>query len=168
MRKTTALLIMIAMLTAASAQAQAVGSVRGGARDRAPVMDAKDFNIQKFEGRVVLMAFWRAGEEESDAMTPWLSHLQETYGHDGLSVVAVNLNSQSGAAADAVGTMNPHIQVVLDPTSRLASRYEIGRVPSGLLYDRAGGPRGSFTGFVVEDADTLATDIEELLKMKPE
>ena len=173
MKKTTALLVLAALLivsaiASASAHAQAVGSVRGGARDRAPVLDAKDFNLQNFEGRVVLLAFWKAGEEQSDAMVPWLSHLQEDFGQDGLSVVAVNLNNQSAAAAGAVETMHPHVQVVLDPTSRLATRYHLGTIPSGLLFDRAGGSRGSFTGFVGGETDTLEVDIVELLKEKPE
>lgn len=169
MRNNTVLLVLATLLvTLASAQAQSVGSVRGGSRDRAPVLDARDFNIKNYEGRVVLVAFWRVGDEESDIMAPWLSDLQGRYGQDGLTVVAVNLNSQSSAAAGAVGLMDPHIQVVLDPTSRLATHYQLGRVPSGFLYDRAGGDRDSFAGFRSGMTDTISVVIEELLKEKPE
>jgi len=168
MKKTTVLLVLAILLASASvAHAQAVGSVRGGARDRAPVLDAKDFNLQKYLGRVVLLVFWKSPDEESAAMLPWLSLMQEDYGEDGLSVVAVNTDAKSGAAKEAVQIIHPHIQVVLDPTSRLVARYELGKIPSGFFYDRAGGSRGSFTGFVSGETDTVAIDIEKLLKEKP-
>ena len=53
-------LIATVVLVGAMALAGPEGSVRGGNRDRVPVLAARDFNLDALEGRVVLVGFWRA------------------------------------------------------------------------------------------------------------
>jgi hypothetical protein len=45
------ILFGVSTLAVWSASAQMEESVRGGNRDRAPVINVRDFNLQKYEGR---------------------------------------------------------------------------------------------------------------------
>ena len=160
--KKTLLIIALVSLTTSVALAQ-TGAVRGGSRNRVPVLTVKDFNLKALEGRVVLMAFWKVPDPANDTMVPWLNRLQAEYGEAGLTVVAVNVNERSSAGSDAAAVMHDQIQIVLDPTGRLASHHRLGGVPGGIFFDRAGGRRGDFLGFSHGGMDTLTAQVDSLV-----
>lgn len=157
MKKILTILTAVALL-APAALAQ-TGAVRGGDRDRLPVLDAKDFNLKRLAGRVALVAFWKTPDEASDLMLPWLSGLQEEYGQAGLTVVAVNENEKTAGAADAAAVLHPRIQLVIDAQGRLPTRYGLSQVPGLVLFDRAGERRGLYQGFAADEADSLAAAV---------
>jgi thiol-disulfide isomerase/thioredoxin len=164
MKKTLTISALFVLLaTAALAQTGGVGAVRGGSRDRIPVVDAKDFDLNKLAGRVALVAFWKTPDEESARMLPWLNQLQQDLDGKGLTVVAVNVDEKAGAAVDALSLFHPRIQVVIDSRGRMPSRYGLSQVPGAVLFDRGGGRRGEMIGFPVSLTDSLTTVVTALV-----
>lgn len=158
------ILLILALVTLAAGAAFAqVPASRGGSRDRVPVLPAEDFKLESLEGRVVLMAFWNTPDEASARMLPWLSRLQEDFGVDGLTVVAVSVDQKSSASTEAVGALHPRIQVVLDPTGRMVAKQELAQVPGGVFFDREGVRVFDFIGFKNEDIELLTPVVEAMV-----
>lgn len=160
------LLLMGAVVFAGGAAAQVTGAVRGGDRERVPVLSAKDFQLKSLEGRVVLVEFWSTGEELCRESLPWLTVMQARYGSRGLTVVAVNLDREASQAKEMFGMLDPGIQVVLDPLRAMAARYEVEQIPSSFLYDRKLALRATHSGFDAEDTGAREEEIAELLAEK--
>ena len=161
------LLVGVGILAAGVASAQLEESVRGSSRNRAPVIDVRDFNLKSYEGKVVMIAFWQGREcATCESYIPWLADMQGRYGEEGLVIVAVNQDQESAAAADLVNKIHSRSQIVLDPTRKMASSYQIEGVPSTYLYDRNLNLTEKFTGFVKEETEPMEKAVEELLKKK--
>ncbi|MCK9995133.1 MAG: TlpA family protein disulfide reductase [Candidatus Krumholzibacteria bacterium] len=163
------LLVVLITMVGALALAGPEGSVRGGDRDRTPVLSVKDFNLQAYEGKVVLIGFWqRQGPqcEDCEAYISWLTRMQESHGKEGLVIVAVNQDQVETAALDLMKLIHPRIQVVMDPTGKMGSRYELEGIPSSYMYDRNLNMQAKFVGFVPEETEAMEKEIVKLLKKK--
>ena len=155
------------LLNAHSGLAQSDVGVRGGSRDRVPVISVKDFDLQRFEGKVVLIGIWQAVQCGTCAdFIAWLSDMQGLYGEEGLVVVAVNQDLESKAATDLLNSIHKRALVVLDPTGKMGSALEIEDVPSTYLYDRNQNLTDKFAGFVKEETAPAEEAIKNLLAKK--
>jgi cytochrome c biogenesis protein CcmG/thiol:disulfide interchange protein DsbE len=166
---TIPLLVALITLTGTLALAGPEGSVRGGDRDRVPVLDVKDFNLEAYEGKVVLVGFWQKQGPQCElcqAYISWLTRMQESHGQEGLVIVAVNQDLDEAAALDLMKLIHPRTQVVLDPTLKMGSRYKLEGMPSSYMYDRNLNMQAKFVGFVPEETEAMEKEIVELLKKK--
>ncbi len=165
-RKIIPVLLLIGLM-AAVALAGPEGSVRGGSRDRAPVLSPKDFNLKRLEGKVVLIGFWQGIDcKPCEAYILWLTQMQADHGEDGLVIVAVNQDRDSAGASDLANKIHPRTQIILDPTGRMGSDYQLEGMPSTYLYDRNLNMKYKFVSFVPEESDSLETAIVDLLKQE--
>ncbi len=64
--------------------------------------------------------------------------MQQKYGSLGLTVVAVNLDSDRADADRFLASMPSGFQIQFDPEGRLAKRYEVEAMPSSYILDRTG------------------------------
>lgn len=162
------LIVMTGSLTMTGSMALAgpEGTVRGESRDRVAVLSVKDFNLQKYEGKVVLVGFWQARCEQCDAYISWLTRMQESHGEEGLVIVAVNQDQDTSSATDLIKKIHPKTQVVIDPTGKMGSQYELEGMPSTYLYDRNLNMQAKFVGFVPEETKPAEDEIVKLLKKK--
>jgi hypothetical protein len=161
------LVVLLIGLVAAIALAGPEGSVRGGSGDRAPVLAPQDFQLDRLEGKVVLMAFWR-GKDCLPCVDyiAWLNRMQAYHGEEGLAVVAVNEDLDSAAATDLANNINPQTQIILDPMEKMGASYQLEGIPSTYLYDRNLNMKYKFVGFAADDADSLEAVIVDLLKQE--
>ena len=159
------LLVGVTLAFSTMALAGLEESVRGGDRDRVPVMDVRDFNLKKYEGKVVLIAFWQKLEcDQCKAYISWLSTMQSQFGKEGLIVVAVNQDLESSAATSMLNQIHSRSQVVLDPTHRMRSSYKLEGMPSTYLYDRNQNMTDKFVGFIPEETEAMEKAIAGLIK----
>lgn len=160
------LIAMIGAMTGPVALAGPEGTVRGESRDRVAVLSVKDFNLQTLEGKVVLVGFWKSDCEQCEAYISWLTRMQTSHGDEGLVIVAVNQDKNASAATDLLNKISPKIQVVIDPTGKMGSRYQLEGMPSSYLYDRNLDMQTKFVGFVPEETGPMEEAIEKLIKKK--
>ena len=165
----TPLLAVLITMVGALALAGPEGSVRGGDRDRVPALSVKDFNLEAYEGKVVLVGFWQKQGpqcEQCQAYISWLTRMQESHGKEGLVIVAVNQDTEEAAALDLMPMIHPRTQVVIDPTRKMGSRYKLEGMPSSYMYDRNLNMQAKFVGFVPEETEAMEEEIVRLLKIK--
>ncbi len=106
--------------------------------------------LKAYAGRVVYVDFWASWCGPCAQSFPWLNRMQAKYG-DRLSIVAVNLDTDSAAAKDFLSRHPAHFDVLYDPAGQLAERYRIGGMPSAVILGADGAVVHQHSGF--RDAD---------------
>ncbi|HHX74101.1 MAG TPA: TlpA family protein disulfide reductase [Firmicutes bacterium] len=113
-----------------------------------PAIDGGEIKLSGLRGQVVMLNFWSAGCGPCRAEMPYMQEVYEELRDEGLTIVAVNLDSPLIAAAFAqeYGLTFP---VVTDTEYDVSLRYEVQYIPKTLILDRRGIIRfvgvGSFT-----------------------
>ena len=92
--------------------------------------------------------------------------IKGTYEDQGLSVVAVNLDTDRGAADKFLNRFHPTFDVRFDPKGDLAALYDVHAMPSSVLIDRHGVVRFTHLGFRPVDGPVYEAQVRELLAEK--
>lgn len=125
---------------------------------------AEEFQLENWQGKVVLMDFWASWCKPCEKSMPWLSHLQNTYGDDGLQIVAVNLDQDWQDALKMAYGLPSEVVLVHDPKGILADVRNLQGMPSAYLYDREGRLNAVHVGFTPSETADKEKEIEELLQ----
>ena len=126
-------------------------------------ISAEEFQLENWQGKVVLMDFWASWCKPCEKSMPWLAGLQSTYGVDGLQVVAVNLDQNWEDAIKMASSLPPEIVLVHDPKGILADARNLQGMPIAYLYDRSGRLNAVHVGFTPSETADKEKEIEELL-----
>ncbi|MBU2502516.1 TlpA family protein disulfide reductase [bacterium] len=124
---------------------------------------AERFDLGAYSGKVVLMDFWASWCKPCRKSMPWLRTMQETFGGQGLVVVAVNLDKDPGKATAMMQELGTDVVIVTDPGGILAEAYKLEAIPSTFIYDRQGKLVSSHKGFDPDEAETRATELGTLV-----
>jgi thiol-disulfide isomerase/thioredoxin len=115
------------------------------------------------QGKVVWLDFsasWCAPCRQS---FPWMNAMQRTYGPQGLSVVAVNLDRDRAAAEKFLAAMPAEFALEFDPDGSLATLYDVEAMPSSYLIDRSGDVVARHLGFRESRRDEYEAAIRSAL-----
>lgn len=125
----------------------------------------KDFHLEDFQGKVVLLDFWASWCKPCAQSLPWLAAMQDKHGAAGLQVVAVNLDGDLAAADTMLEMLDDGIVVVHDPRGDLAARFQLEGMPSAFVFRRDGELAASHVGFLAGES---ANREEELIRLLQE
>jgi cytochrome c biogenesis protein CcmG, thiol:disulfide interchange protein DsbE len=145
------------MLTAA---AMLCISCLGRARADVPV------DLESFRGRVVYLDFWASWCAPCRQSFPWMQRMQDIYGPQGLTVIAVNVDRSRQDAERFLAAFNPSFDVRYDPAGSLAEHFKVEGMPTGLLIDRHGVARFTHIGFRPVDRAAYESQLRQLLSEK--
>lgn len=126
---------------------------------RAPEFVARGIDGESFElsgTGVQVVTFWSTLNEGSSEARPQFARFAEQYGKEGVSFAAVYVNGAPGEDENA-----PYV-VIQDSSGRLASRYNVKRVPR-LFLVRDGRIELVQNGFYQENDEVLRNKLEEIL-----
>ena len=105
------------------------------------------------DGRVVLVDFWASWCGPCLRSFPWMNELIDDLEAQGLTILAINLDSDR-AAADAFLRENPaRFSVVFDPEGTYANQFDVDVMPSSFLVSRDGFVVNRHRGFQTKDTD---------------
>lgn len=124
------------------------------------------FDLTNLRGRVVYLDFWASWCGPCKQSFPWMQAMKETYERQGLTVVAVNLDSGRADANKFLAQFKPTFDVRFDPRGELAESYKIEGMPSSVLIDRHGVTRFTHVGFRPVDGAIYEAQLRELLAEK--
>ena len=120
-------------------------------------------DLNGFRGRVVYLDFWASWCGPCRQSFPWMQTLKNTYADQGLTVLAVNLDSDRAEADRFLRQFSPTFDVRFDPKGELAAFYKVHDMPSSVLIDRHGVTRFIHAGFRPLDAPVYEAQVRELL-----
>jgi len=123
-----------------------------------------DVDLSRFEGKVVYLDFWASWCDPCRDSFPWMAELKETYGAQGLEIIAVNLDKERQQADEFLQTLEVNFIVAFDPAGESASKYELRGMPGSYLIGRDGNIHASHLGFRDKDKAKLETAIQKLLQ----
>jgi cytochrome c biogenesis protein CcmG, thiol:disulfide interchange protein DsbE len=116
-------------------------------------------DLAAFRGQVVYLDFWASWCAPCLESFPFLNHLQQTLGPQGLTIIAVNLD-RSRADADRFLQAHPaQFRVIFDPDGVLPQRFSVHGMPSSFLIDRTGIVQLRHEGFRRADRDLLEQQV---------
>jgi hypothetical protein len=92
--------------------------------------------------------------------------IKSTYEAQGLTVVAVNLDTNRADADKFLRQFRPTFDVRFDPKGDLAEFYQVQGMPSSVLIDRHGVRRFVHVGFRPIDGALYEAQVRELLAEK--
>jgi peroxiredoxin len=95
-----------------------------------------------------------------------MNTMQQRYGPQGLSIVAINLDQKPEMAQRFLQEMPAKFTVAYDPEGKTAEQYNVQGMPSSYLIDRNGHIRQTHIGFRQKDKASLEQVIREVLNEK--
>jgi cytochrome c biogenesis protein CcmG, thiol:disulfide interchange protein DsbE len=119
--------------------------------------------LESLRGKVVYLDFWASWCVPCRQSFPWMDHLQQVLGRDGLVVVAVNVDHERADADRFLRELAPGFRVAYDPEGTLAEQYHVHGMPTSFLIDREGKVQLQHAGFRTRDRDELEARIRTLL-----
>ena len=86
--------------------------------------------LAQFKGQVVYLDFWASWCAPCRESFPWMNRLQNELGHDGLVVIAVNVDRERADADRFLREHPAHFRIVYDPDGLLAEKFGVRGMPT--------------------------------------
>lgn len=119
--------------------------------------------LQDYHGRVVYLDFWASWCAPCQQALPEYERWYRQWQSRGLTVLAVNLDSDPAAATKLLKRRPLSFPIAFDPKGVWAERYALPTMPSSYLIDRRGIVRKVHGGFRPEDLPMLEALIDKTL-----
>ena len=107
-------------------------------------------DLDRYEGRVVLVDFWASWCVPCRRSFPWMNEMHDKYSEAGLVIVAINLDNNAIDAAVFLDKYPPHFQIVYDTDRLIAREFGVQAMPSSFLIGRDGSVIDGHLGFKVK------------------
>ena len=127
---------------------------------------AGDLDLTAYRGKVVYLDFWASWCVPCRLSFPWMKQIQQSYGHNGLVVIGVNVDHDRGLADEFLRASNPDFKIVYDPSGAIASQYNFRDMPTSVLIGRDGKVHFTHDGFFPTKKGAYIADIVALLNQK--
>ncbi len=127
-------------------------------------LDGPNLRLSEFRGRVVLLGFWASWCGDCRAQMRRLGGLAERYAGAGFDLLAVNLDTDTGQARDAVDALDLGFPVLHDVGGTVSAAYDVSSMPYVLVIDRDGVVRAEFDGYRRGDEEAYLEQVGRLLE----
>jgi thiol-disulfide isomerase/thioredoxin len=127
---------------------------------------AEPLDLSRYKGKVVYLDFWASWCTPCHLSFPWMNDLLQTYGWDGLAVIAVDLDRDRHAADAFLAESRGALDIVYDPKGDIAQQFNFKDMPTAILIGRDGRIRATHSGFVTSQEGAYQADVAQLLQEK--
>ncbi|MGB1092120.1 MAG: TlpA family protein disulfide reductase, partial [Oceanobacter sp.] len=128
---------------------------------------AADIDFDSLKGRVVLLDFWASWCGPCRKSFPWMQQMEDKYKSSGLTVIAVNLDSDPEMANEFLQTYEPSFRIEYDPEGVLKDMFGVRAMPTSFLINREGQVESRQMGFRTSQQDVYEEELHSLLNQKP-
>ena len=125
---------------------------------------AQSLALASLRGSVVYVDFWASWCVPCRLSMPALDALYKQHRARGFAVVGVNKDVSVADARRFLVKVPVTFTLVSDAQDAVARAFDVKAMPSGYLVDRKGVVRKVHRGFTAETGESLALEIEVLLK----
>jgi peroxiredoxin len=112
-------------------------------------LDGRKFSLADYRGKTLVVSFWASWCGPCRIEMPLLAAFyQQTHSsHADFEMLAISIDSDRDAAANAAKTLRIPFPVVLDPDNRVSDSYGVDSIPMMFIIDRTGKVTHSHVGF---------------------
>jgi thiol-disulfide isomerase/thioredoxin len=125
--------------------------------------DDDPLGLDLLKGKVVYVDFWASWCAPCRESFPWMNRMQSELGHDGLVIIAVNVDREHADAEQFLRSHAAQFRIVYDPQGRLPEKFGVRGMPTSFLIDRNGHIQLRHEGFFIKDSDALARQVRTLV-----
>jgi thiol-disulfide isomerase/thioredoxin len=129
----------------------------------AEVFNIKDFNLEKYSGKVVYLDFWASWCKPCQKSFPWMNKLHSKYPSDKFEVVTINLDQQSADMEDFLKKIPAGFDIYHDPDGKIAEKFQLQGMPTSFLINARGKLVKKHIGFYNDKRIAYEKEIEALL-----
>lgn len=129
----------------------------------AAVYASDPVDLTALKGRVVYLDFWASWCAPCLKSFPFMNHLQQALGPQGLTVIAVNVDRDRADAERFLREHPAQFRLAFDPQGSLPERFEVHGMPTSFVIDRAGVVQVRHEGFRIADSGALEQQIRSWL-----
>ncbi|MCP4301680.1 MAG: TlpA family protein disulfide reductase [Gammaproteobacteria bacterium] len=126
----------------------------------------QDFDLAKYQGKVVVLDFWASWCVPCRRSFPWLNAMNAKYGHDGLVVIGINVDQEPASAAEFLQKYPASFQISYDTNGVLAKEFGVQAMPSSFVIGRDGQINAHHLGFKVKRQDEYEAVIVAALRQE--
>lgn len=112
-----------------------------------PSSDGHNIKLSDFKGQVVYVDFWASWCKPCRKSFPFMNSLQKKYGKQGLKVIAINLDSDKGAAKSFLQKNPANFTIAYDADGKTPEQFGLMVMPTTYLIDRQGNLVNTHKGF---------------------
>lgn len=123
-------------------------------------------NLEQYHGKVVYVDFWASWCGPCRQSFPVMNELQEAYGEDNFVIIAINEDSEPGAAEQFLAQYPANFTIFYDQNGELAKYFKVDAMPTSYLLDQTGAAKYRHRGFRQKDVAKLEQQIESLLSVQ--
>lgn len=131
-----------------------------------PAHASAKLDLAPYKGRVVYLDFWASWCAPCRHSFPWMERLRETYGPQGLTILAVDVDANHSDAERFLQQFDPRFKIRFDPSGSLAASYKVEGMPTSFMIDRHGVVRFTHAGFRPGDETKIEGELRTLLDEK--
>lgn len=153
--------IVAACLAASGAQAIEAGNALPLAS--VPSADSGAVTLVDGKARATYIDFWASWCGPCRRSFPWMNHLQQKFGAQGLRIVAINVDSKRSDANDFLAQVPAKFELAYDARGDVARRFGVETMPSSVLVGGDGKVIAVHQGFRDEDEAALEARIAAAL-----
>jgi len=170
-----AVVLVVGLAWASRDRFQPVGPGSEAPAFQAPSLEGDTVGLSEYEGQVVLLNVWATWCAPCRQEMPSMERLYQTYGDDGLRVVAVSIDARAGST-DEFGRPGGDLEafadrhdltftILHDPRGRIRDVYQTTGVPESFVIGKDGVIYKKVSGATEWDAPEHRRLIERLLDM---
>ena len=123
-----------------------------------------NLKLSEYRGEVVLINFWASWCGPCRQEMPLLDELHARYKPLGFTVLAVNVEEDTGKALRLIEDLQPGFPVLFDTSSTVSREYDVAAMPSTVLVDRNGRLRYLHRGYTPGLEELYQQQIRELVR----
>jgi thiol-disulfide isomerase/thioredoxin len=129
-----------------------------------PDLDGREVRLSEAAGKVRVVDFWASWCEPCRVQLPFLDRLARDHAARGLAVYAVAFDEDRAQVEAFLAETPVSFPVLWDRGGeRHSEPFEVTRLPTTVLVDRAGVVRSVHLGFDAAQGQRLEAEVEELL-----
>ncbi len=127
-------------------------------------LGGKTIDLSQYKGQVVMINFWATWCGPCRQEMPLLEQLHKKYKPMGFTLLGVNVEPDSKAAADWLKTTPVSFPILFDTDSKVSKLYAVAGMPSTVIVDRKGNLRWLHRGYKPGDENQYLNQVRALLR----
>jgi len=127
-------------------------------------MAGSHVNLAQYKGQVVMINFWASWCGPCRTEMPLLEQLHKKYKAMGFTMIGVNVEPDSGAAAQWLKATPVTFPILFDTESKVSKLYSVQAMPSTVIVDRKGQVRWMHAGYKAGDENEYLDQIRALVR----